>query len=178
MITEGKVALVKDAHETHGLNSVLSVLDLPKSTWYYHKNQKIPYEDKYAHVHPLLEDIARKHPGYGYRRTTKELRETYDRIINHKVIQRLNQMWDLALLRNTRVPKPSGIRQAILSAGDRVNLVAQLDSIGLFQVAYTDFTELRYTGGARKAYLIPIIGHLCKMAYGWALGESTNTALA
>ena len=129
MTTEEKVALVKDAHETHGLNSVLSVLDLPKSTWYYHKNQKIPYGEKYAHVHPLLEDIARKHPGYGYRRTTKELRETYDRIINHKVIQRLNQMWDLSLLRNTRVPKPSGIRQVILSAGDRVNLVAQLDSM-------------------------------------------------
>ena len=87
-------------------------------------------------------------------------------------------MWDLLLLRSTRVPKPSGIRQAILSAGDRVNLVAQLDSIDLFQVAYTDFTELRYAGGAKKAYLIPIIGHVCKMAYGWAVGENTNTALA
>ncbi len=178
MTTAEKVALVKDAHGTHGLNSVLSVLDLPKSTWYYQKNQKIPYEEKYAHVHPLLEDIARKHPGYGYRRTTKELRETYDRIINHKVIQRLNQMWDLSLLRSTRVPKPSGVRQVILSAGDRANLVAQQDSIELFQVAYTDFTELRYADGARKAYLIPIIGHVCKMAYGWAVGESTNTALA
>ena len=62
-------------------------------------------------MHPFLADIARKHPGYGYRRTTKELRETYDRIINRKVIQRLNQMWDLSLLRSTRVPKPSGIRQ-------------------------------------------------------------------
>jgi putative transposase len=178
MTTAEKVTLAKDAHGAHGLNSVLSVLDLPKSTWYYQKNQKIPYEEKYAHVHPLLEDIARKHPGYGYRRTTKELRETYSRIINHKVIQRLNQMWDLSLLRNTRVPKPSGVRQAILSAGDRANLVAQQDSIDLFQVAYTDFTELRYADGAKKAYLIPIIGHVCKMAYGWAVGENTNTALA
>ena len=50
-------------------------------------------------------------------------------------------MWDLSLLRNTRVPMSSDIRQIILSAGDRVNLVAQLDSIGLSQVAYADFAD-------------------------------------
>lgn len=50
-------------------------------------------------------------------------------------------MWDLSLLRNTRVPKSGGIHQIILSAGDRVNLVAQLDSIDLSQVAYADFTD-------------------------------------
>lgn len=108
----------------------------------------------------------------------KELREEYDSVINHKVIERLHQLWELALLRRTRVPKPNGIRQVILSAGNKVNLVAQLNSIGLFQVAYTDFTELRYAGGARKAYLIPLIGHVCKMAYGWSVGESADTALA
>lgn len=48
-------------------------------------------------------------------------------------------MRDLSLLRNTRVPKSSGIRQII--AGDRVNLVAQLDCIDLSQVAYADFTD-------------------------------------
>jgi hypothetical protein len=53
-------------------------------------------------------------------------------------------MWDLSLLGNTCVSEPSGIRQVILSAGDGADLVAQLDSIDLFQVAYTDFTELRY----------------------------------
>lgn len=178
MTTAEKVALVEDVHGTHGLNPVLSTLDLPKSTWYYHQNQKVSYQEKYAHVHPLLEDIAQKHPDYGYRRTTKELREEYDSVINHKVIERLHQLWELALLRRTRVPKPNGIRQVILSAGNKVNLVAQLNSIGLFQVAYTDFTELRYAGGARKAYLIPLIGHVCKMAYGWSVGESTDTALA
>jgi|TARA_Y100000310_G_C20510740_1_gene728710 putative transposase len=178
MTTEEKVALVKDAHETHGLDSVLSVLDLPKSTWYYHRNQKVSYQQKYAHVHPLLEDVAQKHPDYGYRRTTKELRETYDRVINHKVIERLHQLWDLALLRRTRVPRPNGIRQIILSAGNQVNLVAQLNSIDLFQVSYTDFTELRYADGAKRAYLIPLIGHACKMAYGWSVGESRDTSLA
>lgn len=58
------------------------------------------------------------------------------------------------------------------------NLVAQMEGIGLFQVLYTDFTELLYADGHRKATLMPIIGHTSKMAFGWAVGESGNTVLA
>lgn len=178
MRTEQKVALVETVWGTHGLGPALAAVDLPKSTWYYHRNQKVAYEDKYAYLLPDLEDIAHKHPEYGYRRTTVELRETYSRHVNHKVVQRLHQIWDLCLLRNIRVPKPGGVRQAIIASGKRANLVAQLDQIGLFQVAYTDFTELVYADGRRKAYLLPIIGHVCKMAYGWAVGEHADTVLA
>ena len=71
------------------------------------------------------------------------------------------------------------IRQrAIAEAGGRANLVAQRAEMGLFQVLYTDFTELVYADGGRKAVLIPIIGHTSKMAYGWAVGESANSSLA
>lgn len=178
MTTEQKVALVKSVWETHGLAPALAAVELPKATWYYHRNQKVAYEEKYAHLRPDLEAIARQHPEYGYRRTTVELREAYGHAINHKVVQRLHQLWGLPLLRSTRAAKPSGIRQAIIAAGVRVNLVAQLEQIGLFEVAYTDFTELLLADGTRKAHLIPIIGHVCKMAYGWAVGERANTALA
>ena len=53
-----------------------------------------------------------------------------------------------------------------------------MSEIRLFQVAYTDFTELRYADGSRKAYLMPLIGHVCKMAYGWAVGAHADTTLA
>jgi putative transposase len=53
-----------------------------------------------------------------------------------------------------------------------------MDKIGLFEVSYTDFTEIIYADGHRKAHLMPIIGHACKMAYGWALGESADSILA
>jgi hypothetical protein len=56
-----------------------------------------------------LEQVARNHPAYGYRRTTTELHETYQEPASHKVVQRLHQLWGLALLRTTRTPKPSGI---------------------------------------------------------------------
>ena len=178
MTTEQKVALVEAAWGTHGLNQALAAMALPKSTWYYHRTQKVSYEDKYAHLQPALEEIARKHSEYGILRTTEELRDSYGQVINHKVVQRLHELWGYRLLRSTRRPKPSKVRQAIVEAGGRANLVAQMERIDLFQVAYTDFTELLYANGQRRAHLISIIGHECKMAYGWAIGEGPNAATA
>jgi transposase InsO family protein len=173
-----KVELVTSVREEYGLTAALAALELPKATWYYHIQQKVSYEQKYAHLRPLLEQIARDHPAYGIPRITRELRESYGQRVNHKVVQRLLQAWELSLLRSTHVPEPSPVRQVIVAVGERANLVAQLDNIGLFEVAYTDFTELVYADGASKAYLMPIIDHTSKLVYGWAVGEQANTALA
>jgi putative transposase len=81
-------------------------------------------------------------------------------------------------LRSVRPSRPGHVRRAIVAAGKRANLVAQMSEIRLFQVAYTDFTELRYADGSRKAYLMPLIWHVCKMAYGWAVGAHADTTLA
>ena len=173
-----KVELVASVRAEYGLTAALAALELPKATWYYHTQQKVPYEQKYAHLQPLLEQIARDHPAYGIPRITRELWDTYQQRVNHKVVQRLLQAWELALLRSTHVPEPSPVRQVIVAVGERANLVAQLDEIGLFEVAYTDFTELVYADGAGKAYLMPIIDHTSKLIYGWAVGQQANTALA
>jgi transposase InsO family protein len=178
MTTERKVALVESVWETYGLGPALAAVELPKTTWYYHRNQKMAYADKYADVLSELEEIAQAHPEYGYRRATVELQETYHRRVNHKVVQRLLQIWDLRLARSVRRPKPGGIRQAIIASGERANLVAQLGQIAPFQVAYTDFTEVIYANGQRKAHLLSIIDHVSKLAYGWAVGEHDDTALA
>lgn len=170
--------LVEGVWEEHGLAPALAVVDLPKSTWYYHHNRKVAYEEKYGSLQEPLEGIARAHPEYGYRRTTRELRATYGYQINHKVVQRLHQLWDLPVLRSAKRPKGSDLRQVITAADGRMNLVANLEEIKLFQVAYTDFTELVYAEGRRKAQLIPIIGHVCKVVYGWAVGERATTELA
>jgi transposase InsO family protein len=178
MSTEQKVTLVKDAQESFGLNRSLAAVGLSKSTWYYHQKQKVAYQEKYAELLPILEEIARKHPEYGVPRIMPELREDYDIDTNHKVIERLLRIWDLIILRNSHRPKPSSVQQAIADAGEHANLVAQMEEIALFQVVYTDFTELRYADGQRKAFLIPIIGHVSKVVYGWAIGEHADTSLA
>jgi putative transposase len=178
MTNEQKVALVEAAWEEYGLTRALAAVDLPKSVWYYHRNQKVSYADRYGYLLPDLQEIARQHSAYGWPRVTVELRETYGHCVNHKVVQRLLNVWDLRLIRSTHRPRPSRIREVIQAAGDRANLVAHLSEIGLFQVLYTDFTELPFANGKRKAQLIAIIGHVSKMAYGWAVGRSTDTALA
>ncbi len=180
MSNEEKVALAETTKCDYGLPAVLAALELPRSTWYYHQKHVKAYTEKYAHLREPLEAIARKHPAYGYRRSTEELKEVHRHRINHKVVQRLHQEWGLPLLRSTKPPKPSGIRQAITAAGDRINLVvkAEKDEIEPFEVAYTDFTELVYADGRRKAHLIPIIDHTSKMVLGWAVGDRAVTDLA
>jgi transposase InsO family protein len=48
----------------------------------------------------------------------------------------------------------------------------------LFEVAYTDFTVLRYTGGSQKAKLMCMIGHTSKLVFGWALGKTRGADMA
>ena len=178
MTPEQKVTLVEGVKDTYGLNRSLAAAELAKSTWYYHQNDKVDYEEKYRDLKPILEEIARKHPEYGLPRIMPELREVYDCGVNHKVVERLLRLWDLRILRGTRQRKPSGIRKAILKVGERANLVGQMNGIGLFRVMYTDFTELPYANGRRKAVLMAIIGHTSKLACGWAVGQSGNTSVA
>ena len=178
MTSEQKVTLVETAKDTYGLNLALAATDLPKSTWYYHQKHKVAYEEKYADLFPILDEIARAHPEYGVPRIMPELRDEYHIDVNHKVVERLLGTWDLSILRSTHRPRPSSVQKAITEAGELANLVAQMDEIALFQVVYTDFTEILYAGGHRKAVLMPIIGHVSKMAFGWAVGQSRGTALA
>lgn len=178
MTTAEKVARVTEARAEFGLAPALMALVLPRSTWYYHRRNGSDYAHRYRELRAPLERIAREHPAYGYRRATVELQQVYDYSINHKVVQRLLKLWDLPLIRSTRRPKASGIRQALAVAGERANLVAGLDTIRAGEVAYTDFTELVYADGARKAHLLPLLDHTSKMIWGWAVGEQATTELA
>ena len=178
MSSTEKVNRVASVRAEYNLTTALAAVELPKSTWYYHQNQKVFYAGKYAHLRPILEEIARAHPEYGYRRTQQELAENYQYHYSQEVVRRLHRLWELRLLRSTQPPPPSPVRQVITEAGKRVNLVAQLAEIGLFEVAYTDFTELRFANGSRKAYLMPILGHQSKLVYGWALADRADTRTA
>jgi len=180
MSNEEKVALTETTKDDYGLPAVLAALELPRSTWYYHQKYVKAYIEKYAHLQEPLEAIARENPAYGYRRTTEELKDVHRHKINHKVVQRLHKEWGLPLIRSIKPPKPSGIRQVITAAGGRINLVAkeEKDEIEPFEVAYTDFTELLYMDGHRKAHLIPIVDHASKMVLGWAVGDRAVTDLA
>lgn len=170
------MALIQEVRAEYGLAPALVALNLARSTWHYHQVCRIPYTTKYAHLRDPLEGIARKHPEYGYRRTLTELRESYGQFANHKVVERLHRQWGLPLIRATRPPRPGGIRTAIAASGERANLVVCLESIGPFEVLYTDFTEIVYAGG--KACLIALLDHVTKLVLGWATGQGATSNLA
>jgi len=174
-VTE-KVALVAGVREEFDLSSALRALDLSRSSWYYHQTEKISYTEKYAHLKAPLDRIAREHKDYGYRRTHTELEEVDGYRVDGKVIRKLHQHWDLALIRGSKAPKRSAIREVILQAGERANLVAQLSVIGPLEVIYTDFTEIPYGGGT--AHWMPMIDDCTKVLLGWALADHEDTEVA
>ena len=158
------------------MNQVLSVLQLAKSTWHASQRRRT-YEQKYAHGREPLLAIAVQHPEYGYRRTTAELRER-GYLVGRKVVQRLHQRWELAIMRRIKKPGHNPVHQVVKEAGKRANLVAGLETIHELSVLYTDFTQIRYQHGLAAAWLMPIIDHASKLVVGHALGEQADTALA
>ena len=59
-MTAEKVQIVEENAQTYGLNVTLDAIGLPKSTWYYWKNQKVDYEEKYAHLRQPLIEVLRE----------------------------------------------------------------------------------------------------------------------
>lgn len=183
---EQKVKRVNQYQKDYGLNLTLAVIGLPKSTWYYYQRQKVNLEDKYLYLKNDLFKIARKHPAYGKRRIATELKKTYGYKVNHKVIAKLNQCWGLSLIRGVKKPKPSGITKAIKQAGSKANLVypilmeevERLRIIKPFEICYTDFSEIIYDQGFKKAQFMPILDHQTKLVPGWSLGPKDNTQSA
>ena len=178
MTTTQKVTLVRTAGPACGLQPALDAVGLPRATWYYYQRRRRDYPEKYQHLRRPLEAIARGHPEYGYRRVTVELRATWGHDLNHKVVQRLQRLWDLPLLRRTHRPRLSGIQQAVASAGRHANLIGDKADIEPFAVLYADFTELRYASDQQKGYLITLIDHATKVVVGWAVGNRKTTEVA
>jgi len=175
-VTEEKVELVEKYKGEYGLNTCLAAIELPKSTWYYQKRKKVVYEDKYKGLKGPVLDVIRENPGYGYRRILAELDNAgYE--VGEFVLRGMLERWELELLRTIRKPRLSGPRR-YLKQGKGWNLVGKIEDPQALQVLYTDFTEIRYEEGKKKAYLMPIIDHKTKLVVGWEVAERKNTALA
>jgi putative transposase len=173
---EEKIGLIEKHGGEFGINQCLAALKLSKGTWHYRQHRQI-YEDRYLFLKKPLLKIARWHPEYGYRRATSELQDaSYP--VNHKVVQRLQRHWNLRLIRKAIPPKPSAFRRILQAKAGHLNLVERLEDIKVLEVLYTDFTELVYCQGQRKAYLIPLLDDASKAVLGWAVGLTDDTPVA
>ena len=176
-MTEEKAELVEEYKEEYGLNTCLAAIELPKSTWYYQKKEKVVYAEKYKDLKRSVLDVIRVNPGYGYRRILPELHDG-GHVVGGFVLRRMLKRWDLELLRTIRKPRLSGPRRYLKQGRKGWNLVSKIEDPQAFQVLYTDFTEIWYDEGKKKAYLMPILGHKTKLVVGWEVAEHKDTALA
>ena len=171
-----------DQHkEKRGLNRCLRAIDLPKSTYYYRQNNQGPSEeDQKLMTH--IRAIIRDHPDYGYRRILPELEERSGQTVNHKRLRRLLSEHELGLPRCLPKARPSPVQEILREASGELNLIERyLDTDQEpepMEVLSTDFTELRYAEGARKAHLMAVVDVRSRYTLGWAVGPSANRALA
>ncbi|WP_103028979.1 IS3 family transposase [Salinibacter altiplanensis] len=167
-----------DQHkEERGLNRCLEAIGLPKSTYYYRQNRTEGLSEEDQKLMSCVREIINEHPGYGYRRILPELEERTGQTVNHKRLRRLLSEQELALPRQVSKQSPSPIEKILKKASGQLNLAEGRDP-GPLEVFSTDFTELAYAGGNRKAYLMAVVDLESKYVPGWAVGPSANRKLA
>lgn len=129
---------------------------------------------KYKRIEKAIRDILTDNPGYGYRRIKTAL-EKANHKVNHKALRKLLVETKLGFFqRKNRKKRKSGIERILEELGAKVNLVKQLTQIKLFQVLFTDFTELVYAYGRKKTQLIVYLEAVSKKILGDHIGPGTS----
>nr|WP_251954535.1 integrase core domain-containing protein [Salinibacter ruber] len=130
-----------------------------------------------SHVREIIGEHPQRGSYYGYRRILPELEERTGQTVNHKRLRRLLSEHELGLARQALGHSPSPVREILGDAAGQLNLVEGRDP-GPLEAFSTDFTELSYAGGNRKAYLMAAARLESKYVPGWAVGPSGNRKLA
>lgn len=171
-----KIALIDTHKGTWGLNACCRALGVSKGTWHYRVH---PADDgsRDASLREVIREAIREHPAYGYRRLKPEIEARTGEVINAKRLRRVLTEWELALPRQVPRPRPSAPRRLLERGAGELNLVAGRD-VGPLEMLSTDFTELRYANGTKRAHLMAMIDPASEWVPGWALGPSANCALA
>lgn len=92
-------------------------------------------------------------------------------------------MKDMAIQVANRPSKPKlgPVQKVIDEVGDEINLVAKLEekrAVKIGEVGVTDFTEIVYDNGLKKAQLMTILEYNSRVVLGWEIAERKNTQLA
>ena len=160
------------------MNRCLEAVDLARGTWYYRQSeayQRSDPDDEKLKEH--IVDIITEHPGYGRRRILPELEERTGETINHKRLRRLLNDHELGLKRCLPTGKASPLREVLADGSGQLDLVSGRD-FGALEVLSTDFTQLRFDGGSRVAWLMAMVDISSCWAPGWAVGSSADHKLA
>jgi len=175
-----RIELVDEHREEHGLNACLRALSVSRGTWHYRMRGGSKAAEREARDRALrkpIVEIIRSHPSYGYRRIRPDLEQVLGEAVNGKRLRRLLNKWELNVHRTAARSRPSEVRRILRQAEGHLNLLKGSRQ-GPLEVLSTDFTELRYAGGTRKAWLMAMVDVDSSWVPGWAVGPSANRRLA
>jgi len=143
--------VIQKLRQTHSLEILLSIAQIPRSTYYYHaKGQAQP--DKYSKEKVEITAIFHENRGrWGYRRITMELRNR-GLGLNHKTVRRL--MRELALVCRVRRKKYRSYKGKVGRVAPNL-LKRNFEAEKPNQKWVTDVTEFHLFG--QKLYLSPIL---------------------
>lgn len=177
MTIDEKVELVRKNRKKYGLNRCCEALALSKGTWHYRIHKKDSVDEQEEYLKEVLRSLIIDNPGYGYRRLKPEVEARTGIRVNHKRLLRILREANLGLTRNVVKSEPSEVQRIIAENSGDLDVVNGHDWESL-EVFSTDFTELRYAGGTKKAWLMATVDIVSKWAPGWAIGSSRNRVLA
>lgn len=174
-----KIDLVDRFKDEFSVSLCCLTLGLSRST-YYASRKKVSLTDKYYYLKSDLEKVIGDNTAYGYRRIQDALKNERGQVINHKPLRKLLHDWNLALKRNIRPRKPSGIEAILKEMGPQANILATLtkEEIEPFTLFQTDFTAIYAECG--KIYLMPYLDYKSKIVAGYhiSLNPDADMALA
>lgn len=171
-----KLRLAQENRHIYGLNACLRALGVSKSTWHHHQHRQSQAEKDAPLVARIL-GVIDQHPGYGYRRIAQELAQDDAVPVNHKRLRRVLASHELGLRRSLPAVRPSAVHKLLGTAGSAKDLIKG-HRWGLLDAFSTDFTEIIYGGGSKKAWLMTLLCIESRWAGAWAVGPSRNRDLA
>lgn len=151
---------------------MLSVLQLARSCYFYHKASKRLY-DKYAEIRVIMADIFEEnYRCYGYRRLHAMLRSN-NRVISENVVRRVMAEEQLVVKR-TRRRRYNSYCGEIGPAPENL-LARDFSSCRPNEKWLTDITEFQLPAG--KVYLSPVIDCFDGQVVSWSIGTSPDATL-
>ena len=167
-----KTQLVDALRATYTLAELLCELDLPRSSYFYHR-ARLEMADKYTDVRQAMTDIfERNFRCYGYRRIHASL-SNQSVNISEKVIRRLMKQECLVAATSKRRRYGSYMGEISPAPDNLLNRDFSADAPN--EKWLTDITEFQIPAG--KVYLSPMIDCFDGMVVSWSIGTRPNAEL-
>lgn len=167
-----KTQLVDALRGTYPLSEIITQLQLPRSSYFYHK-ARMGAPDKYSDIRRSVADIFDlNHRCYGYRRVHVILRRCGTRV-SEKVVRRLMAEEELVVPANKRRRYSSYNGEVSPAPDNLINRDFKAERPN--QKWLTDLTEFHIPSG--KVYLSPIIDCFDGLVVSWTIGARPDADL-